>query len=113
MSVTRLVAPAPRKPALAFFDGTTFEKSSLLGLPDGVESFVTVSVSPSRLLEAIKQLAPDSGVSRQIDEMAESIRTAGQIDLQKDVLAYLGPRMVAYLAPGSRPQQTTIPWKPA
>ena len=100
MSVTRLVAPAPRKPALAVFDGTTFEKSSLLGLPDGVESFVTVSVSPSQLLEAIKQLAPDSGVSRQIDEMAESIRSAGQIDLQKDVLAYLGPRMVAYLAHG-------------
>jgi len=100
MSVTRLVAPAPRKPALAVFNGPTFDKSSFMAMPDGVESFVALSISPSQLVETIKQIAPDSGVAQQIDEMAESIRSAGQIDLQKDILAHLGPRMVAYLAPG-------------
>ena len=69
-------------------------------MPDGVESFVTLSISPSQLLETIKQTRAPKRSRHQIDEMAESVRTAGQIDLQKDMLAYLGPRMVAYLAPG-------------
>ena len=36
---------------------------------------------------------------------------AGSIDLEKDVLGHLGPRMVAYLAPGDRRRPTTIRWK--
>ena len=45
-------------------------------------------------------MAPSSAVKDQIDEIAESIRAAGSIDLEKDLLAHLGPRIVAYLAPG-------------
>jgi len=100
MSVTRLVAPKPRKPGLALFDGPTFDKTSLLPMPDGVDSFVELSISPSLLLETIKNLAPEGAVKDQVDELTESIRTAGQIDLQKDLLAYLGPRIVAYLGAG-------------
>ena len=100
MAVTRLVAPKPRKPALALFDGPAFDKTSLMSMPDGVDSFVELSISPSHLLETIKQIAPDGDVKEQIDEMAESIRRVGQIDLQKDLLAHLGPRMVAYLGAG-------------
>ena len=100
MSVTRLVAPKPRKPALAFFDGSTFEKTSLMAMPDGVESFLELSISPSQLLDSIKQMSPDGELNDQIDELIETVRTAGQIDLQKDLLAHLGPRMVAYLGPG-------------
>ncbi|MFI5459946.1 MAG: hypothetical protein ACHRXM_31385 [Isosphaerales bacterium] len=100
MAVTRLVAPRPRKPGLALFDGAAFEKTSLLAMPDGVESFIELSISPSQLLETVKQIAPDGDVKEQIDEMAESIRRIGQIDLQKDLLAHLGPKMVAYLGAG-------------
>src|SRR5262249_42926620 len=35
-----------------------------------------------------------------IEELTESVRSAGSIDLQKDLLAHLGPKMVMYLAPG-------------
>jgi hypothetical protein len=100
MAVTRLVAPAPRKQGLAVFDGPGFNKGSLMGMPDGVGSFVELSINPSQLVETIKQMAPESGVSQEIEEMAESIRSASQIDLQKDILAHLGPTMIAYLAPG-------------
>jgi hypothetical protein len=100
MTVARLAAPKPRKPGLAIFDEPSFEKSSLLPMPDGVDSFVELSTSFSGLLETIKLIAPEGAVREQIDEMAESIRSVGSIDLQKDLLAYLGPKMVVYLAPG-------------
>ncbi len=100
MSVTRLVAPKPRKPALALLDEPAFDKTSLLPMPDGVESFVELSMSFAGLLETIKQMAPTGPVREQIDELAESIHTAGSIDLQKDLLAHLGPKMLLYLAPG-------------
>jgi hypothetical protein len=100
MTVARLSAPKPRKPALAIFDGKTFEKASLLPMPDGVESFVELSVNPSQLLETIKKLAPGDEVESQIEEITESIRAAGQIDFQKDLLAHLGPKIVGYVTSG-------------
>src|SRR5262249_5564477 len=48
MGVTRIVAPKPRKPLLAIFDQPGFDKSSLLAMPDGVESFVELAISPSQ-----------------------------------------------------------------
>jgi len=100
MTVARLAAPKPRKPGLALFDGKTFEKASLLPMPDGIESFVELSVSPSQLLETIKKLAPDGAVQDQIEEITEAIKGAGQIDFQKDLLAHLGPRIVGYVTSG-------------
>jgi hypothetical protein len=100
MAVTRLAAPKPRRPALAIFDEPAFEKTSLLSMPDGVESFVEVSMSFSALLDTIKQLAPSGSVRETIEELAESIHNTGSMDLQKDLLAHLGPKMAFYLAPG-------------
>ncbi len=100
VSVVRLVAAKPRKGALAVFDGATFNKTSLLPLPEQIDSFIETSVSLRHLVESIKQMAPSSAVKDQIDEIAESIRGAGAIDLEKDLLAHLGPKMVAYLGTG-------------
>ena len=100
MTVTRLVAPKPRKALLAVFDQPTFEKNSLLPVPEGVESFVELSMNPAQLLETINGLGLPDAVKAQIDELTEDIQSAGKIDLQKDLLAHLGPRMVLYLAPG-------------
>lgn len=100
MTVARLAAPKPRKPGLAVFDGKTFDRASLLAMPDGIESFVEVSVNPSQLLETIKKLAPEGAVQDQIEEISESIKGAGQIDFQKDLLAHLGPRIVGYVTSG-------------
>ena len=100
MSISRLVAPRPRKPSLALFDQPTFTKDGLLPMPDSVESFVELSISPGTLIESLEHMGPPGVVKAQVDELASKIKSAGQIDLQKDVLGQLGPRMVAYLAPG-------------
>jgi hypothetical protein len=100
VTVMRMVAAKPRKGALAAFDGPTFNKTSLLPLPDQINSFVETSLSPRQLVELIKQMAPSSDVKQQIDEIAESIKNEGSVDLEKDVLGQLGPKMVGYVTPG-------------
>jgi hypothetical protein len=100
VTVARLIAPKPRKLPAAVFDQPTFDKTSLLPLPDGVESFVELSLNPAQLFETINGLGLPDEVKAQIDEFTEEIQNAGKIDLQKDLLARLGPRMSLYLAPG-------------
>jgi hypothetical protein len=100
VTVARMVSAKPRKGALAAFDGPTFDKKTLLPLPDQINSFVETSVNPRHLVELIKQMAPSSEVKQQIDEIAESIKNEGSLDLEKDVLGHLGPKIVAYRARG-------------
>jgi hypothetical protein len=100
LSITRLVTPKPWKSLVGVLDQKTFDKGSLMPMPDSVESFLELSISPSKLLEAIEQMGLGGELRAQIDELSESVRTAGSIDLKKDVLAHLGPRMVAYLGSG-------------
>ncbi len=107
VTVTRFVTSKPRKGALAAFDGPTFDKTTLLPMPDQVNSFVETSLNLRHLLDLIKRMAPSTEVKEQIEEMAESLKTEGSIDFEKDVLGHLGPRMVAYLAPGGRSAMTT------
>jgi hypothetical protein len=109
MTVARLTAPKPRKPGLAVFDGKTFEKNSLLPIPDGIDSFIELSVNPSQLLETIKMLAPDGAVQDQIEEITQSIHGSGQIDFQKDLLAHLGPKIVGYVTSGRSATTTDEP----
>ncbi|MGA9924129.1 MAG: hypothetical protein WBQ29_12075, partial [Isosphaeraceae bacterium] len=100
MSVTRLVAPAPRKPALAIFDQPPLDTKNLIPMPEGVESFVMLSLSPAKALEAVSQIGPAGEVKEQIDELMEKVRSQSRIDFDKDFLSNLGPRMAIYLEPG-------------
>src|SRR5208283_5049993 len=100
MSVSRLMAPAPRKPALAIFDQPPLDTKSLIPMPEGVESFVMLSMSPAKALEAVSQLGPPGEVKEKIDEIMEKVRSQSRIDFDKDLLSNLGPRMAIYLAPG-------------
>ena len=100
MSVTRLVAPAPRKPALAIFGQPPLDTKNLIPMPEGVESFVMMSLSPAKALEAISQIGPAGEVKAKIDELMENVRSQSRIDFDKDFLSNLGPRMAIYLAPG-------------
>ena len=95
-----LVAPKPWKSGLALFDQPTFDKASLMPMPDSVGSFVELSISPGKLLDALEHMGPAGAIKAQIDKLSETIKSTGQIDLHKDILGHLGPRMVAYLAPG-------------
>jgi hypothetical protein len=101
MSVTRLVAPAPRKPALAIFDQPPLDTKNLIPMPEGVESFVMLSLSPAKALEAVIQIGPAGELKAKIDELMENVRSQSRrIDFDKDFLSNLGPRMAIYLAPG-------------
>ncbi len=100
MAVTRLAAPKPRKGALAIFDQPTFDKATLMPRPDGVESFIELSMSPSQVVDAILALGPPDEVKAQYDDFAEAVKTAGDLDVNKDLLAYVGPRMIAYIGAG-------------
>jgi hypothetical protein len=100
MTVTRLVAPKPWQAGLAVFDQPTFDKASLMPMPDSVGSFVELSISPAKLLDAFEQIGSAGAIKAHIDALRETIKNTGQIDLRKDILGHLGPRMVAYLAPG-------------
>ena len=100
MSVSRLLAPAPRKAALAVFDQPPLDTKKLIPMPEGVDSFVMMSVSPAKVLEAVSQIGPPGVVKAKIDELMEKVRAQSKIDFEKDLLSNLGPKMAIYLAPG-------------
>ena len=100
MEVLRIVAPRPRKPILALFDQPGFDKTALMPMPDGVDSFVELSIRPAQLLDAIVELDPSGTLKGQIEEFSETVLDKGKIDLRKDLLAQLGPRIALFVAPG-------------
>jgi len=99
VTIGRFVAPKPRKGLLAAFDQPTFEKSRVLPFPAGVDSFVAISVNPAHLFEAISSADTSDTIKEQAEGLAKAIRRGGKIDLEKDLLAHLGPKMVLFLAP--------------
>ena len=100
MSVTRLTAPAPRNPALAMFDQPPLDTKELIPMPEGVESFVTVSLSPAKVFESINQIGAAGELKEKLDELVEKVRSQTRIDFDKDFLANIGPKMAIYLSPG-------------
>jgi len=113
MSVSRLMAPAPRKPALAIFDQPPLDTKDLIPMPEGVESFVMLSLSPAKALEAVSQIGPPGEVKEKIDEFMERVRSQSRIDFDKDLLSNFGPRMAIYLAPGRSAATDEAPQTPA
>ena len=99
MREIRIVAPKPRKPFLALLDQPGFDGKALMPLPEGVETFLQLSIDPNALIDSIAQLGPEGAVKGKVDEFAESIRTSGKIDFRKDFLGRIGPRMVLFAAP--------------
>lgn len=100
MTITRLMAPKPRKPILALFDQPGFARTALLPMPDGVDSFLELSVSPNQLLDTICELGPPGMIKGKVNEFAETVENSGKINLRKDLLDHIGPRMMLYVAPG-------------
>jgi hypothetical protein len=108
-SVTRLVAPSPRKGFLTAFDQPPLDPKSLLPMPEGVESFMVMSVSPAKLIEAISQLEPAGQLKGKLDELMEKVKSQNRVDFDKDVFKNVGPKMVLYAAPGRSAATTDEP----
>lgn len=102
MTVWRLVAPAPRQGALALFDGPKFDLKSIPPMPDSVEGFTTFSLDPAKTLDQLvalsKAASPEAG--DKVDEAVTTLKSKYKIDLRKDVLAQLGPKMTFFVTPG-------------
>ena len=75
MGVTRLVAPRPRKPLLAAFDQPAIDGKSLIPLPEGVDSFILLSASPAKMIEALGQVG-SGDLKGKIDDLVEKVKVA-------------------------------------
>ncbi len=70
----QIVAPKPRKSFLALFDQPAFDHKGLMPLPEGVDTFLEVSVAPNALIDSISQLVP--GDASRPRSMNSPIRSA-------------------------------------
>jgi hypothetical protein len=98
VTVVRVTAPKPRQGLLTLLDQPAFDKGSLIPMPEGVESFLSISLSPSEVLEKLADMVP--GIRTGIDEFQDAISKAGKVDLQQDLLRHMGPRMSLFVSPG-------------
>ena len=102
MTVWRLSAPAPRQGALALFDGPKFDLKSVPPLAEGVEGFTVVSLDLAHTYDTLLALA--NAANPQADAQAggvvDTLKTKYKIDLRKDVLSQLGPKMAYCVLPG-------------
>jgi hypothetical protein len=99
MTVTRVTAPKPRKGPFALFDQPTFEASAVLPLPAGVDSFLALTLKPAQVLETLYATDTSDTIKNEVEELSKEIRRGGKIDIEKDLLAHLGPKITVFLAP--------------
>jgi hypothetical protein len=99
MREIRIVAPKPRKPFLALLDQPGFDGKALMPLPEGIESFLELSIDPNALIDSIAELWPAGGIKEKVEHLSESAQRSGKIDFRKDFLGHIGPRMIVFVAP--------------
>ena len=101
MSVTRIVAPTPRRGLMALLDGPTFDKTTLPPIPADFHSFTVLSAKPQDLFDKfvafVKVMDPKAGADA--DKFLEDFQKNVGLDLRRDVLAHLGPKMVFSMKP--------------
>ena len=101
VTVTRLVAPAPRRGVLALFDQPTFGAGDLPPMPRGVEGFAVASVDPVKLLDGIEAVAEasDPNGKAMVQQVEQMIAGATGKDLRADLLKHLGPKAAFFAIP--------------
>jgi prepilin-type processing-associated H-X9-DG protein len=102
VTITRLIAPAPRAGLLALLDQPTFSRDELPPLPGGLSGFTAFSLDPVRILDGLAGLGGMSSgprVTPSLGEVEAAIRETTGRDLRKDVLGPLGPKAVLYSVP--------------
>jgi len=99
LTITRIKSPKPRQGILALFDQPTFATNSLPPLPEGIDSFSVVSINIAKAFDLIKSMSPQ--VASLIDQAQETLRSKTRLQLRKDLLAHVGPKMAFYVLPAA------------
>ncbi|SIO58154.1 Protein of unknown function [Singulisphaera sp. GP187] len=109
MTVTRLVAPAPRSGLLALFDQPTFGPESLAALPPGLAGVTAFSVDLGGVYDRfVAGLNATNPAGRQTLESTEiAFRTVTGLRIRDDLLAQLGSKVTYFSLPtrGDAPSQ--------
>lgn len=100
VSVTRLVAPAPRQGGLALLDQPTFDHRSLPPVPAGADSFTALSLDLGMIYDQIAKLGRSSpqGTER-IEAMEKAVKDRTRRSLRDDYLGAIGPKMAFFRMP--------------
>jgi len=104
MTRVQVVAPAPRRGVLAFFDQPTFDLRSLPPLPPGRPAFAVLSLDLARTYDQFVALvkATEPGGEQGVEAFENAIRGQFGLDLRNDLLKHLGPKLAVY-------SQATVP----
>lgn len=101
MNITKVVADKPHKGLFLMFSKKTFEKSALPPMPDGLDGFTILSMDTPKSYEAIlsylRKESPE--LEKKVTEWVDSIKAKAHIDINKDILPHLGPKIGFYVAP--------------
>jgi prepilin-type processing-associated H-X9-DG protein len=101
MTVTRVIAPAPRSGLLALLDQPAFDRQGMLPVPPGLASFTTFSLAPDtfygRLVDVVA--ATDRNGEAAFQSFEQTVRKATGLRFRQDILTQLGPRMAFYVVP--------------
>jgi prepilin-type processing-associated H-X9-DG protein len=101
MTITRIVAPAPRAGVLAALDQPMFAARDLPPLPDGLTGFTVFSLAPGAFYDRMREAtrAGDPNAPAHFDALEQSVLRATGHRLREEILKPLGPRMVFYVVP--------------
>jgi hypothetical protein len=100
-TVTRVIAPAPRSGVLALLDQPAFDRQGMLPLPSGLASFAAFSLAPDTFYDRLAGLAgaAEPRGEAALQSFERTVERATRLQLRRDILAPLGPRMAFYVVP--------------
>jgi prepilin-type processing-associated H-X9-DG protein len=107
MSVLRVVAPSPRRGALALLDQPTFGISSLPPLPSNLTGFTVLSVDLVKTYDqivALAKLTSPAGDAR-VANFEDLMRQRLSLDLRGDLFRNVGPKLAFYAQPAAPNQR--------
>ena len=112
LSVTRVLAPSPRKGVLAILDTQpTFDAKSLPMMPKGLTGFTALSISPRQLFDRFVafETTVNPQTPAQVAQAEQQLQEGLGLRLKEDLLDKLGPKVAAYVAPGPKPAAGAAP----
>ncbi len=105
MSIARLKAPkAQRKSFFTLLNQPSIEKTKLPPLPASLDSFTVLALDFDKTVGPY--LVPPSGLKTPVSEFFDALKTKSRIDVRKDLLAHIGPKIAFYTMPGTAAKPT-------